>query len=362
MDTHSSNILKQIHISKIILPVIIGILIVFYLIFKQFDYHEFLKINWNFHVYFWIAVSIILYIFRHLALSARLYNIANGQFSFLKSVELIFIWEFSSAISPTSFGGSAVALFFLSQEKMKTSKTIALVLYTIVLDSFFFLIAVPLFFLSLGPQILRPDLSKNWISDPNVILLTVVYLVTLTYASFMFIGIFVQPMRISKFLTWMSKIKFFNRYKEKFETTGQNFIIASEELKKQNKAFHLSNILFTSIAWAIRFGVVNTLIIAFSSVNLLEFVSQLIIYGRSQSLYILTAYTPTPGSAGFSELLFNGFFKDFVPLGISLIIVIIWRLISYYSYLLAGAIIVPNWINKLMKHRKIDKQNINNRT
>jgi len=311
-------------------------------------------------VYFWIAISIILYIFRHLALSARLYNIANGQFSFLKSVELIFIWEFSSAVSPTSFGGSAVALYFLTQEKMKTSKTIALVLYTIVLDSFFFLIAIPIFFILLGPQILRPDLSANWITDPNVILLSIVYLVTLAYASFMFIGIFIQPIRISKFLTWISKVKFLKRYREKFETTGQNFIIASEELKKQSRIFHFRNILFTSIAWGIRFGVINTLIIAFTSVNIYEFVSQFIIYGRSQSLYILTAYTPTPGSAGFSELLFNGFFKDFVPLGISLIIVIIWRLISYYSYLLAGAIIVPNWINNIIKHRKIDKQNRNN--
>lgn len=311
-------------------------------------------------MYFWIAISIILYIFRHLALSARLYNIANGQFSFLKSVELIFIWEFSSAVSPTSFGGSAVALYFLTQEKMKTSKTIALVLYTIVLDSFFFLIAIPIFFILLGPQILRPDLSANWITDPNVILLSIVYLVTLAYASFMFIGIFIQPIRISKFLTWISKVKFLKRYREKFETTGQNFIIASEELKNQSKVFHFRNILFTSIAWGIRFGVINTLIIAFTSVNLLEIVSQFIIYGRSQSLYILTAYTPTPGSAGFSELLFNGFFKDFVPLGISLIIVIIWRLISYYSYLLAGAIIVPNWINNIIKHRKIDKQNRNN--
>ncbi|NJN77591.1 MAG: hypothetical protein HC803_04080 [Saprospiraceae bacterium] len=50
---------------------------------------------------------------------ARLHILTEGEFTWRKCFELIFIWEFSSAVTPTSVGGSAVALFVLSQEKLR---------------------------------------------------------------------------------------------------------------------------------------------------------------------------------------------------------------------------------------------------
>ena len=40
----------------------------------------------------------------------------DNEFSWPKSMELIVLWEFASAVSPTSIGGSGVALFLLAQE------------------------------------------------------------------------------------------------------------------------------------------------------------------------------------------------------------------------------------------------------
>jgi uncharacterized protein (TIRG00374 family) len=339
-------------VGKVIYPIILGVIIVSYLIFRQFDIDEFNQINWNYHIVFWVGVAIFLYAIRHLALSLRLYLLSNKEFSFRKSIELIFIWEFSSAVSPTNFGGTAVALFFLSQEKIKTSKAIALVFYTIVLDSFFLLISIPLLLVTLGPLVLRPDVGAYWLADKNVILIAVVFLITLVYGGLLFLGVFVNPGKIRSVMIWLSKRKFLSKYSEKLKVTGDNFVAASKQLAVESWWFHIRAILYTTIAWAIRFGIINILVIAFVSVNITDLFSQLIIYGRSQNLYIVAAYTPTPGSAGFSEILFNGFFKDYVPTGISVIIVILWRLISYYFYLLSGMIIVPHWVSKLLKRRK----------
>ena len=352
LDNETKDILSQIRVGKVIYPVVIGLVIVSYLIYRQFDIHEFNEINWNFHILFWIGVAILLYAVRHLALSLRLYLISNKQFSFLKSIELIFIWEFSSAVSPTNFGGTAVALFFLSQERIKTSKAIALVFYTIVLDSFFLLISIPVLLITLGPLVLRPELGDYWLADRNVLLIAFVFLITLVYGGLLFLGVFINPGKIRSAMIWLSKLKILSKYSEKLAVTGNNFVIASKQLAVENWWFHLRAIIYTAIAWSIRFGIINILVIAFASVNFTDLFSQLVIYSRSQNLYIVAAYTPTPGSAGFSEILFNGFFKDFVPTGISIIIVIVWRLISYYFYLLIGVIIVPNWIGKILKRRK----------
>lgn len=352
MDKATKDILSQIHIGKVIYPIILGLVIVSYLVFRQFDIHEFNKINWNFHIVFWIGIAVLLYAVRHLALSLRLYLLSNKEFSFRKSIELIFIWEFSSAVSPTNFGGTAVALFFLSQEKIKTSKAIALVFYTIVLDSFFLLISIPLLLITLGPLVLRPEVGALWLADKNVLLIGIVFLITLLYGGLLFLGVFVNPGKIRSVMLWLSRRKFLSKYSENLEVTGNNFVTASKQLAVENWWFHLRAIIYTTIAWAIRFGIINILVIAFVSVDFTDLFSQLVIYGRSQNLYIVAAYTPTPGSAGFSEILFNGFFKDYVPTGISVIIVIVWRLISYYFYLFSGMIIVPNWVSKLLKRRK----------
>ncbi|MEZ4906537.1 MAG: lysylphosphatidylglycerol synthase transmembrane domain-containing protein [Saprospiraceae bacterium] len=351
MSEGNSDILKDIHISKIIWPVLIGVIIVFYMIIKQLDIDQIRKIDWNTHVYFWIGIAILIYVIRHLALSLRLRLMSNNTFSFKKSIELIFIWEFSSAVSPTSFGGTAVALFFLAQEKLKTSSTIALVLYSVVLDAMFFLISIPLLFFTVGPIILRPDLHEFSLADRNVVLIIIVYTITFLYTTFFFIGLFVHPENVRKFLNWLSGLKILKKFSEKLRQTGNNFILASRQMSEQGFWFHFRAIFYTIIAWGIRFSLINVLIIAFSNMDYMDLFNQLVIYGRSQNLYVLSALLPSPGSSGFSELLFNGFFKDYVPLGISVLVIILWRLISFYSYLLAGVIVVPNWINKILKNR-----------
>jgi len=349
LEKEKTDILKEVHISKIILPVIIGILVLAYMIYHQFDWEEFNKIQWDFHTYFWIGMALLIYIVRHFFISARLRLLSDFEFGWKKSIELIFIWEFSSSVSPTSFGGSAVALFFLSHEKLKTSKSITLVLYTIVLDSFFFLLSLPFLILILGPIVFRPDLTSFWEGNEHAYLFVAVYIGMLTYSGFFFYGLFLHPENIKKTLHWLSKFKLLKKFKEKLIITGNNVVLASKELASKNMTYHLKAFLYTGLAWCLRFFVINMLIIAFSSVKIGDIFSQAIIYGRSQNLYVETSFTPTPGSTGFAEYLFNGFFHDYVPVGISIVVAIIWRIITYYTYLFAGVIIVPNWINKLLK-------------
>ena len=351
MEKKNSDILKEIKITKVILPIVIGIAILFYLVYNQFDWNEFYKINWNSKVYFWIGIGILLYIIRHIFISARLRLLSDQEFNWRKSIELIFIWEFSSSVSPTSFGGSAVALFFLAQEKLKTSKSIALVLYTVVLDSFFFLFSLPILLLILGPIVFRPGLNSFWEGDKHVYIFIFIYIGMLVYSAFFFYGLFVQPKHIKNTLHWLARFKILKRFKKKLIRIGNNIIIASKQLAEKSFTYHFKAFIYTAIAWCLRFAVVNTLILAFSSVRFDDFYNQLIIYGRSQNLYVETSFTPTPGSTGFAEFLFSGFFHDYIPVGIAVVIAIIWRLITYYFYLFAGIIIVPNWIRNLLKNK-----------
>ena len=85
--------------NKIILPMLIGLLVVVYFIWRKFDVEEFSNINWTNWTLFWLGMAIIFYVLRHLSYAWRLRVLSDKVFSWAKSIELIFIWEFASAVS-----------------------------------------------------------------------------------------------------------------------------------------------------------------------------------------------------------------------------------------------------------------------
>ena len=128
------EVLKSLSLSKIVLPVLIGIIVILYMVFRQFDLNEFQQIQWNGRLWYYLSIAVLVYVLRHIFYALRLKILSDHDFSFRHSVELVFIWEFASAISPTSIGGSAVAVFFLSQEKISGAKAVSIVLYTVIVD------------------------------------------------------------------------------------------------------------------------------------------------------------------------------------------------------------------------------------
>ena len=352
-DEHQET-LKSIRVSRIILPVLIGIVAVGYMLWRQFDPAEFAKINWTTHTLLWVFATLLLLITRHLAYATRLRILSEKEFSWRKCIELIFIWEFSSAVSPTSIGGSAVAFFVLAQEKLSTAKTATIVLYTVVLDSIFFIGSLPVLFLFFGTHMIRPDVER--LSDLGAwgFYFLFAYSLMAVYCSIFYYGLFVSPKQIKRVLKAVTGIRFLKRYQPKAIELGNDMIVASEELKKHRWPFHLKAFLATATAWSCRFLLLSCLIIAFTRGISLDFWPQFGLYARLEAMFVIIAFSPTPGGAGFVEVLFGGFLTDYVQNATyATVISTIWRLLSYYSYLLAGAIIIPNWIRTILNERRL---------
>ena len=80
----------------------------------------------------------------------RLRVLSEKELSWRQCFEISMLWEFSSAISPSAVGGTAVALVIMAQEKIKTGRTTAIVLITSLLDEIFFITMVPIVFFVIG--------------------------------------------------------------------------------------------------------------------------------------------------------------------------------------------------------------------
>ena len=347
--------LRSIRLNRIVLPVLIGIGVVIYMVTKQFNMDEFAEImaEASGSTLVWVFVAIGILILRHLAYAYRLRVLSDGAFSWRKCIELIFIWEFSAAVSPTSVGGSAVAFFVLAQEKLSTAKTATIVLYTIVLDTLFFVGTLPILLAIFGTDMIRPpsDDGTSFLDGWGWYFIFA-YCLMATYGTLFYYGLFRQPKRIRRLLRWVTGFGFLKKYRPAATEIGDEIIIASGELKKKRAPFHLKAFLATMTAWSCRFLLLNALIIAFTNVPV-EFWEQFRLYARLETMFVIIAFSPTPGGAGFVEILFNGFLTDYMENSTySTTISTLWRIMTYYSYLLIGVIVIPNWLRNIINQRQ----------
>lgn len=346
------SVLNSIKVSRIILPILIGLGVVFYLIWKQWNPEIINQIEWGTFTLFWLGAAILLYVIRHLFYAWRLRILSDGVFSWLKSIELVFLWEFSTAVSPTSVGGSTVALFFLAQEKLSAAKTVSVVVYTMIVDTLFFLISLPVLYFLIGPLVLRPhaqtfaDLEGFGIGFWSVIIFMA------TYGTIFFWGIFIRPQGLKKLLLWLSKFKWLKRFRESIQKTANDVVTTSTELRSKPWSYHVNVMVSSTGAWVTRFMAINCIIIALVKNLPLDFWNQFILYGRGKAMHSLVQFSPTPGGSGVTELMFEGFYSDYIPAGLAIIVALIWRLVTYYPYLIAGAIIIPNWLRKIVNNRR----------
>lgn len=346
-----SSVLNELKLSKVILPTIIGIAVVIYMMQSQLHLEDLKTVQWRDQAIFWVSMAILTYIIRHMFYAWRLRIVSDGDFSWLKSMQLIVIWEFSSAVSPTSVGGSAVAFFLLSQEKISTARTIAIVLYTMVLDTLYFVVTLPILYFVYGPQIIRPNMESLSDIDGYGVTFITVLLFMIGYGFLFFYGLFINPRSIKRFFLYVSKWRIMARVRESIRNTALDIETTSKQITSKPRKFHILSLAATAGAWTMRFLVINCLIMAFVPNIQTDFFDQMIIFSRGVVMYVITAFSPTPGAAGVAEYLFGGFFSDYIPSGISVIIALVWRLITYYSYLLIGVIIIPIWFRKVLANR-----------
>jgi hypothetical protein len=353
IEAEGQRVVRSFRLSRMILPIALGVAAVGYLFYHQFDLEQFREIAWTGWAFAWIGLAFVILIVRHLFYTLRLRTITGDVFSWRKCLELIVLWEFSAALTPTSKGGPFVMLFVLTKEKLAAGRTAAAILYTMALDSSFFVITLPILLLLYGPPMLFPGMK----SFDDVGLASGTFFVTyglmVSYWLVIVFFLLIKPRYAKNALGWLSKRFFLKKWSARLILLGEEFELAAKEIRRQNWRYHLKVIIGTVGAWTSKFVMINCLIIAVVPSTPIDGATQAFIYARMVAMFIIMAFSPTPGGAGLAELALPKFISDYVPLGIGLVVALLWRGMAYYGYLLLGAFVVPGW---LASHVKMPKR------
>jgi uncharacterized membrane protein YbhN (UPF0104 family) len=347
---------KRLKGIRVIYPVIIGLGVIAYFFYKNdFNPKAFDLLTFSSQMCWYLFLAVLFMLMRDVGYMMRIRILTQNDLSWKQAFRVIMLWEFSSAVMPSAVGGTTVAMIYVNKEGINLGRSTAVVMATSFLDELYFIIMFPLLLLTIKVHTLFSVgilASGEAITITNEFLWAAVigYSLKLIYTVILSYGLFVNPRGLKWLLLGVFKLPFLRKFRYDAHITGTDIITSSRELRSQKFVFWAKAFGATFFSWCSRYLVANALILAFFSVS-----DHFLLFARQLVMSNMLLLSPTPGGSGIAEAIFKNYLSDFILVGVELkesfatILALLWRLISYYPYLIVGAIIFPWWLKNKYK-------------
>lgn len=324
---------------RLILPIVIGIGVCIWLSHDDFNSETFKSINFDSRTIVAVVLAFVFAFGRDFGLAWRFHTIADGDLTWKRAFRVDLMCAFTSAITPSAVGGSALAVFYLNREGIKVGRATTLTLSTLFLDELFFVVWCPIIFLLIPSADLFGPTDENAVLTGINIVFWLVYAGIVVWTAILYFGIIAKPQAIARILRRVFTLKLLRPWRAKIGRTTDNMIETAAWLKGVGRRWWLKVFCATVVSWFSRYLVVNALFWGFVPDS-----SPFLVFGRQFVVWVVLMVSPTPGGSGISEWLFTTYYGDLIDnLSLALVIALIWRIISYYSYLIAGCCLLPGY-------------------
>ncbi|GAB6009128.1 lysylphosphatidylglycerol synthase transmembrane domain-containing protein [Dysgonomonas reticulitermitis] len=331
---------QSFSIWKILLPTFIGMGVIIYMLAREFNFADLKQISITGHAVFWIFIAFCFMLGRDAGFTIRYRYLTEKQLSWKQCIKVTLLAEFGTAITPSSVGGSSMAVIFLAKENIPVGRSTAMVFVTLLLDEMFFVVTFPVLLLFIPFHTL---FSENTAFESGVLILFVVaYIIKMLLCTILITGLFFKPQAIRWLIIKLFRLPFLRRWHKSAAKAGDDLVVSAREIRGKSRSYWFPLVTATILSWSSRYLVVNAIFMAFFQVH-----DNLLIFARQFIMWIVMVISPTPGGSGFSEFIFKQYLSEFIPLaGVVPLIILLWRLLTYYNYLFVGALIVPRWVKK----------------
>jgi uncharacterized protein (TIRG00374 family) len=348
MDQNRKTLLKNFSTRRILIPVAIGLGVVGYMLYRDPAARNLSALlDAKLH---WLLITVLVLVVRDAGYMYRIRHITEKALSWRQSLDVIMLWEFASCVMPSVVGGSTVATFILNKEGIPLGKSLAFVMVTAMLDNLYFVIAVPIVLLFTQGNIF-PDVAGMSFSVSSS--LEVAFLVSYgligLYAFIMVYALFFKPQAVKRLLLRITSLPFLRRWRQSAFKHGNELVLASHQIKGKSWKYWWHAGLSTAFVWTARYYVVSCIIAAFIQ---LSFNDHLLIFARNFVWKVVLLVAVTPGGAGIVEATFKVFFQDFITPSLMVLILLFYRIVTYYLYLVLGSVFLPRWVARVFAPKK----------
>lgn len=351
MKNNSGGTSSSFSFWKVLVPVLLGVGVVALMFWHDARKEDFSAIWRGIHfdarVVFCIIFGFLCMFGRDYGLTWRFRALTDRKLSWRQAWKVDMLCEFTNCITPSAVGGSSLGMVFLNSQGIEIGRATTLMLTTLFMDELFFVIACPFIVLFTDSADLFAS-GGGTFSHGIKYTFWFVYSLMAVWTFILFLGIIWKPKWISKVLGKISGWKFLRKWSAQISGLGVNMVATSKELRTKPFGFWLEVFCGTALSWTSRYLVVNVLFLGFLPADDRY---QWIILARQFVIWVVLMVSPTPGGAGLSEWLFSEYYGDLIgTAGMALILAVFWRIITYYLYLLIGALVVPGWLRTTFSH------------
>ena len=329
----------KIRPAYVAIPVLIGIGVVVWLFCGEFGNFNWRAICFTPAVALWLMLAVVAVAGREAGYMWRYRRLTDGDLSWWRSFKVCMLCEFTSAVTPTAVGGSSLAMVFMNREGINMGRGTALMIITLFLDELFFVVSCPLIVALTGFS----DLFGTMNVEFSVGLKWTfwgVYALIAAWAALLFVGIIAKPQWLKRLLAALFSLPLLRRWKRRAARMAVNMEAASVEARSKPVRWWVEAFAATALSWCCRYVLVCFLFLAF-----VPGCDSWLVFARQGVIWLLLLVCPTPGGSGVSEWLFNEYYADMVATAqVALVVALIWRLLSYYVYLVAGIAVIPSWL------------------
>ena len=291
-----------------------------------------------------VAALLTLVLLRDVGYVCRLKWLSHRGLSWRQAIEMTVLWEFASAITPGIVGGGAVAIWGLHRQGMSAGRSTALVFSTVLLDELFYVLSVPILFLSMG-QAARPEGVGHdfgwglfWAGWGLLLLLALV----------IGFGLFLAPMTTYRIIQSAGSWRPLRRWRLAIFRFAKDLNESARQMKALSTRRWAAAFAATILSWSARF----LCLVAVMGIVVapMETLDAALIVARQLVMWVFLLVSPTPGSSGVAEWLLGVFFEPWMALAPSplapAMTMLIWRMATHFIYLLIGVLVIPGWLRR----------------
>jgi glycosyltransferase 2 family protein len=330
---------KEVEIKrwKALIPAVIGLGVIYYFYSEDLKSLGVGDVEFSSRAALAFAGAVGLLVIRDLAYMTRVKILSMGEFSWRSSLNVILLWEFASAITPSVIGGSPIAIYLMKREGMTLGRSVSTVLATSLMDEFFYVLVVPLLIIIIGTDAFIPGGLSNTAEMGLKVMFFTGYGIHCAIMILILLVLFIAPNSTRNAILRIFRLPGLKRWELNVEKVTQEWMLASDSFKGATLGMWLKTLGVTCVSWTARFLILNAVLyIFFNTVQNLE------VFARQLSLWIAMLVSPTPGASGIAEFSMPVFMQGVAVVGGAT--VLIWRILTYYIYLIIGSLLLPGWI------------------
>ncbi len=339
---------------RIAIPLAITFVVVGVLFSEDFHPDAFSSFRFTWRTLLGITLAVLAFVAQNITMAMRYKMLSGGELSLGGGLRVQQMMEFTSAITPSSVGGSAVLFLFLSTEKIKAGKATAITFSALFLDELLlFLLSLCVLIASSGIHFFGelPILS----SSLEVAFYGVTIMIGL-WTALLFVALFVRPDVPALFVKWIARRRLLRKYSARTSHIADELYSASKEITNRSWGYWLKLFLLTLATWGFRFAIAIALLFGFAHSSLLFELPETnlwVAYAKQVIIWMLSLIMPTPGGSGFAEYMFKNLYGSFFSSAqIALVVAVVWRCLNAYIYFLSGGLLLSLRWHQIGLHEK----------